>query len=271
VFLRIDPGEGLGHHAHVRTGGTRSKFGITVQELSSQSIKDTIKALNLTVVGLHIHKGSGIDDPTAWAQNAKFLANLLPDFPSIKYLNLGGGLPIPYQPNDPALDLTQLGKSLSSFHEQLSANKVNLELWLEPGRILVAQSCVLISRVTQLKWKPGKSFVGVNTGMNTLIRPCLYSSYHHIVNLSRLKIKVVDENSAYDDETFVVDVVGNICETGDVLGHDRVLPNTTNEGDIVLIDAAGAYGRSMSSSYNLRPPPPELFLPESSFLLPSVP
>jgi len=258
--LRIDPGEGLGHHAHVRTGGTRSKFGITVEELSAQSTKDAIKAVNLTVVGLHIHKGSGIDDPTAWAKNAKFLADLLPDFPSIKYLNLGGGLPIPYQPNDPALDFVQLDKSLSAFKQQLQESKANIELWLEPGRVIVAQSCALIARVTQLKWKPGKSFVGVNTGMNTLIRPCLYSSYHHIVNLSKLKPKISNENAAYEDETFVVDVVGNICETGDVLGHDRLLPKTTEEADVILIDAAGAYGRSMSSNYNMRSPPQELFL-----------
>jgi diaminopimelate decarboxylase/aspartate kinase len=122
-------------------------------------------------------------------------------------------------------------------------------VWLEPGRFLVAAAGVLLARVTQLKSKAGVRFVGVATGMNSLIRPALYGSYHEIVNLTR----------ADEPANELVSVVGPICESADVLGHDRLLP-ATREGDVLLIANAGAYGHAMSSQYNLRPPAEELFL-----------
>jgi bifunctional diaminopimelate decarboxylase / aspartate kinase len=122
-------------------------------------------------------------------------------------------------------------------------------LWIEPGRYLVAVSGVLLARVTQLKQKGDQGYVGVATGMNALIRPALYGAFHEIVNLSRPGEEMAGN----------YDVVGPICETGDVLGHDRRLPET-HEGDVLLVANAGAYGRSMASSYNLRAPPEELIL-----------
>jgi diaminopimelate decarboxylase/aspartate kinase len=124
-----------------------------------------------------------------------------------------------------------------------------LEFWLEPGRFLVAAAGVLLARVTQTKSKEDTHYVGVATGMNSLIRPALYGAWHEIVNLTRL-----DEPA-----TELVNVVGPICESADVLGHDRLLPPTV-EGDVLLIANAGAYGRAMSSSYNLREPAVELVL-----------
>ena len=126
----------------------------------------------------------------------------------------------------------------------------DLELWIEPGRYLVAAAGVLLAHVTQRKRKGDVRFVGVNVGMNTLIRPALYGAYHEIRNLSRLGDPAVE----------VANVVGPICESGDTLGHERPLPRS-EEGDVMLIANAGAYGRAMSSEYNLRPPAAERVLP----------
>jgi diaminopimelate decarboxylase/aspartate kinase len=123
------------------------------------------------------------------------------------------------------------------------------ELWLEPGRFLVSEAGVLLARVTQTKTKSGVRFVGIATGMNSLIRPALYGAYHRIVNLSRL-----DEPADR-----LMTVVGPICESGDRVGRDRLLPEC-REGDVLLIANAGAYGHAMSSSYNLRAPAEEVMI-----------
>jgi diaminopimelate decarboxylase/aspartate kinase len=143
------------------------------------------------------------------------------------------------------VDLAKLDTLLMAVR----AEHPRLEVWLEPGRYLIATAGVLLARVTQLKSKGGVRFVGVATGMNSLIRPALYGSYHEIVNLSRLE----------EAATEVVNVVGPICESADVLGHERMLP-VTREGDVLLLANAGAYGHAMSSHYNLREPAAELFV-----------
>ena len=132
----------------------------------------------------------------------------------------------------------------------LDFSTAGVELWMEPGRYVVAEAGVLLAKVTQTKTKGAAGYVGVATGMNSLIRPALYGAHHDIVNLSRLG----------ETADGIFDVVGPICETGDVLGHDRALPTTTVEGDILLIATTGAYGASMASHYNLRSPAEELLL-----------
>jgi bifunctional diaminopimelate decarboxylase / aspartate kinase len=128
-------------------------------------------------------------------------------------------------------------------------NRPGVAVWIEPGRYLVAAGGVLIARVTQTKSKDDVRYVGIATGMNSLIRPALYGAWHEIVNLTRL-----DEPA-----TEIVNVVGPICESADFLGHDRLLP-PTREGDVLLIANAGAYGYAMSSRYNLREPAQEFVL-----------
>ena len=150
---------------------------------------------------------------------------------------LGGGLGVPEKPGDRTLDLEALDASLADFRQEYPQYR----LWLEPGRYVVARAGVLLTRVTQTKGKGEMKYIGVGTGMNSLIRPALYGAYHEIVNLTR-----ADEMPS---ET--VTVVGPICETGDRLGSDRLLP-PTEEGDVILIANAGAYGHVMSSAYNLR-------------------
>lgn len=243
AFVRVDPGTGRGHHAHVRTAGARSKFGVSVEAL--EQLAGRAKEIGLRITGLHAHLGSGIDETGAWAETAAFLAGHLELFPEAQVLDLGGGLDVPMRPSEQAFDVQAAAAPLA----QVKAEYPDLNLWLEPGRYLVAEAGVLLARVTQLKEKGEVRYVGIDAGMNALLRPTLYDARHEIVNLTRL-----GEPTAWTAE-----IVGPICESGDVLGHDRPLP-TTFEGDVVLVSTAGAYGASMASSYNLRVPPPERVL-----------
>jgi bifunctional diaminopimelate decarboxylase / aspartate kinase len=246
VFLRLDPGRGRGHHSHVRTAGAQSKFGLAPEQLAE--IQPLLQACGARVVGLHAHSGSGVRTAEAWSEVAIFLASAAERFPGARVLDLGGGLGVPERPGQVPLDLEGLGELLRRF----KAAAPRFELWLEPGRFLVAEAGVLLARVTQVKRKGEVIYVGLETGMNSLIRPPLYGAYHPIVNLSRL-----DEPATWN-----VHVVGPICETGDILGRSRRLP-PTSEGDVLLIANAGAYGRVMSSRYNLREPAGEILLSES--------
>ena len=242
LVLRIDPGQGEGHHKHVKTAGRGSKFGIDLEMLPRT--RERLAQLDIKVVGLHCHAGSGIRSVSPWVRNAEVLAKLLPMFPEAKFLDLGGGFGVPERPGESPLDLSQMQEGLKAIRQQYP----NLELWLEPGRFIVAQAGVLLTRVTQVKTKGDHTFVGVDAGMNSLIRPALYGAYHPVVNLSRY----------HDPRTVQADVVGPICETGDVLGSQRLLPDS-RPGDLFLIGNTGAYGRVMSSFYNMRPPATELW------------
>lgn len=241
IIVRIDPGHGRGHHDHVRTGGRGSKFGIDAEDL------DTLIALtdahDVTVVGLHVHAGSGILTSEHWREVAALLLRHAEHFPKLRYLDLGGGLGVVERPEQEALDIEEVNRSLADIREA----RPDLELWLEPGRYLVAQAGVLLSQVTQLKGKGEMRYVGVNAGMHSLLRPTLYGAHHNIVNLTRLS------------EPWAVRarVVGPICESGDTLGVGRHMPEP-QEGDMILIATAGAYGYTMASNYNLRGMPREI-------------
>jgi bifunctional diaminopimelate decarboxylase / aspartate kinase len=245
VLVRIDTGIGRGHHHHVRTAGTFSKFGVPLSE--TDELVQLAQDLKLTVFGLHAHTGSGIFDLQNWIQVAEVLADVAARLGTVTTLNLGGGFGVPDSSNRSRVDLAALDQALLTF----KAAHPSLALWIEPGRYLVAVGGVLLARVTQLKQKGEQGYIGVATGTNALIRPALYGAFHEIANLSRLG----------EDNVGTYDVVGPICESGDVLGHDRQLP-TTREGDVLLIANAGAYGRAMASSYNLRAPPEEILLPD---------
>ncbi len=243
IFLRLDTGAGAGHHRHVRTAGVGSKFGIPLSELPEARL--LAARLGARITGLHAHLGSGILDVDTWQRNARQLAALARDFEHVRVLNLGGGLGIPEHGDETGLDLQRLDASLLEVkreHPQLS-------FWLEPGRYLVARAGVLLARVTQLKGKGDLSYLGVDTGMNSLIRPALYGAHHEIANLTRLGAAATQRYT----------VVGPICESGDVLGLERRLPES-REGDVLLIADTGAYGHAMSSRYNLREPAAEHLL-----------
>ncbi len=241
IFVRIDTGLGHGHHQKVRTAGVHSKFGVPLFELAD--LRQAAEQCSATVAGLHSHTGSGNFAIDSWVETARTLADTATQFPAVDVLNIGGGLGVPDQQGQRHLDLGELDAALGQFRTA----HPGLELWLEPGRYLVAAAGVLLARVTQLKGKGAVQYVGVATGMNSLLRPTLYGSYHEIVNLTRL-----DEPSE-----MLCTVVGPICESGDVLGQDRLLPRSV-EGDILLIANTGAYGHVMASQYNLRQPAEEI-------------
>ncbi len=245
IILRLDPGHGDGHHRYVRTAGEQSKFGIHQAEL--KSVKQLCNKYNIRIKGLHAHTGSGILDAQNWYRILHYLTDKITLFPKVKIINIGGGLGITENPFEKGLDLDALNKIIHKFKQKYP----NLHFWLEPGRFLVANAGVLLAKVTQTKVKGTSGYIGLETGMNSLIRPALYGAWHNIINLSKQEQKL-EINAT---------VVGPMCETGDILGVDRKLP-ATQVGDIFLIANSGAYGYSMASRYNLREPAKELFLPE---------
>ncbi len=241
ILLRFDLGRGLGHHDKVKTGGERAKFGIELGE--AQAARAAAERAGARVVGLHAHLGSGIFDVDHWKSVYADLAALAEGFPQVRVLDIGGGLGVAHEPGDPGLSLADLDAALL----EVKALYPRFELWIEPGRFLVAEAGVLLARVTQTKHKSGVRFVGVDAGMHTLLRPALYDAWHEVRNLSRF-----DEP---DDGTW--QVVGPICESSDVLARDRLLPRARVD-DVILIANAGAYGASMASRYNSRLAPLEV-------------
>ena len=243
VFVRVDTGHGRGHHDHVRTAGEQSKFGVPLEEIPE--LTALARTLGTRISGLHAHSGSGIFNVRNWSEAGEGLAGLLKQFPDVRCLDLGGGLGVPERPGQLPLDLEALDAGLAPIRKA----HPGIEIWIEPGRYLVAEAGVLLAQVTQLKTKGDLRYVGVCTGMNSLIRPALYGAHHEIVNLTRLG----------EPATEICTIVGPICESGDLLGADRLLP-PTREGDILLIATAGAYGHAMSSHYNLRAPATEFLV-----------
>ncbi|HET6631356.1 MAG TPA: bifunctional aspartate kinase/diaminopimelate decarboxylase [Rhodanobacteraceae bacterium] len=235
LMLRLDLGRGFGHHGKVRTGGNGSKFGLPLDQLDR--FRRLARNRKVKITGLHAHLGSGILDAAHWGEVYAQLASLAERMDDVEVLDVGGGLGVPAHPDEPELDLAALDCTLA----EVKAAYPHYRLWLEPGRFLVADAGVLLARVTQCKDKGALRYVGVDAGMNVLLRPALYDAWHDIVNLSRL-----DEPA-----TALCQVVGPICESGDVLGSDRRLPES-REGDVILIAQAGAYGAVMASNYNAR-------------------
>jgi diaminopimelate decarboxylase/aspartate kinase len=246
VVLRVDLGRGLGHHEKVRTGGNGSKFGLPVEQLDA--FLRLADAHQVSVRGLHAHLGSGVLDPKHWGEVYAQLASLAERIGSVAFLNIGGGLGVPSHPGEAPLDMAALDRVL----REVRAAYPHYRLWMEPGRYLVADAGVLLARVTQLKGKGSLRYLGVDTGMDSLIRPTLYDAWHEIANLTRLG----------EPAEALYQVVGPICESGDVLGTDRRLPES-QEGDVMLIAQAGAYGKVMSSRYNLRDEADEVILDQA--------
>jgi bifunctional diaminopimelate decarboxylase / aspartate kinase len=243
IFLRIDPGFGRGHHSHVRTGGVHSKFGVPLSE-ADELVALTNQA-GARVTGLHAHTGSGVFNVDNWTETGALLSELAARFPHVGVVDLGGGIGVPEQLGHSEIDLSALDRGVA----ELAKRFPHIEFWMEPGRFLVAKAGVLVAVVTQLKGKADVHYVGIATGMNSLIRPALYGAHHDIRNLTRLE----------EAMSHRVTVVGPICESADQLGVDRWLPRT-EEGDVLLIATCGAYGHAMASNYNLRPPAAEFMI-----------
>jgi diaminopimelate decarboxylase/aspartate kinase len=235
IGLRVDPGAGLGHHEKVRTAGAQAKFGHPLERIDE--VLEAAHDAGARLTGLHAHVGSGVRDPGAWGRTATELLAARERLPDLCWLDLGGGLAVVERPGQRPLDLAAMQRAL----ERLRPLWDGLELRLEPGRFLVSEAGVLLATVTQVRRKGNVRFVGSTAGMHTLLRPALYGAWHGIHNLTRI------------DEPPVAQwhVVGPICESSDVMGRDRLLPDT-RPGDVLLFENAGAYGAVMGSDYNMR-------------------
>ncbi|MEQ8403920.1 MAG: bifunctional aspartate kinase/diaminopimelate decarboxylase [Oceanicaulis sp.] len=240
VILRINPDRPRGHHQHVKTAGPKAKFGIPLSALNEA--REAAAKAGAVVVGLHAHAGSGVIEPSHWREIGAILARAAEGFSDVEILNVGGGLGVPERPDAPALDLSKVDEDLAA----LKKAHPGFRIWMEPGRYPVAESGVLLSRVTQVKHAFGARFIGLGTGMNSLIRPALYGARHEMANLTRLG----------ETPAGLASIVGPICESADLLGAERLMPDTA-EGDVLLIAEAGAYGAVMASRYNLREPADE--------------
>ena len=254
VCIRLNPQIGSGHHAHVVTAGKSTKFGIPVHEINA--VLNIARRYDLRIVGVHQHIGSGIPSMNTLRDAIDVLLNHAGHFSDLQFINVGGGFNIPYHPEDIPLDFENFETTIVSLLHQRypSLSTGELVYWFEPGRFLVAEAGTLLVRANTIKSSNGHTFAGTDSGMGQLVRPAFYEAYHEIYNLSR----PTDQRVPYE-------VVGNICESGDVFAKNRPI-QTIQEGDILAIMDAGAYGMSMASVYNLRPLPAEvLILPDGSF------
>lgn len=248
VGIRINPDVGAGHHDHCITGGPKSKFGIWYSELGKA--KRIADKHNLRIVGIHQHIGSQILEVDKFELAMDVLLKEARRFPELKVINFGGGFGVPYRPEEKPLPIAVLGRRMSDcFFDFCGKYGRRLILMIEPGRYLIAESGWLLTRVNTIKRNPnGRTFIGVDSGFNHLLRPAMYGSYHHIINVSNP-----------EGRKEVVDVVGNICESGDKFAEEREIAEPRG-GDLLAIATAGAYGYSMASNYNLRGLPAEVLI-----------
>jgi diaminopimelate decarboxylase len=261
LSVRVNPEIGAGHHSHVITAGKQSKFG--VWEEDALKAYSTAKKAGVEHFGIHMHVGSGILDVDPYVlalENLLSIAKRVHEQVGVdfEFIDVGGGLGVPYKPEDKELDLELFSDIvLALFKRRIAEYGFGRPIFcVEPGRYLVCDASVLLTAVNTVKTTPFKKFVGVDAGFNTLVRPAMYGSYHPVVVANKL-------NSPEEE---VVDVVGPICESGDVLARDRLLPKIA-EGDLLAVLNAGAYGFAMSSQYNARPRAAEVLVKNGKYAL----
>lgn len=244
--IRLNPNILAGGNIKISTGHSNSKFGISIQQLPE--IIEIVTKYKIDINGLHIHTGSEITDAEVFLKMSDILFNTALNFPNLKFIDFGGGFKVAYKEGDKVTNMKDLGPRLTkAFNDFSQRYGRKLELWIEPGKFVVSECGTLLVQVNVVKPTPTVTFIGVNSGLNHLIRPMMYDAYHHIVNTS---------NPTGPEKMYTV--VGYICET-DTLGADRKL-NEVREGDLLAIKNAGAYGFSMSSNYNSRFRPAEVMV-----------
>ena len=275
VAARFNPGVGSGHHEKVVTGGDTTKFGINEEYIPQ--VKEILARHNLTLVGVNQHIGSYILDIDIFMESIERTFNIAKNFDTLEFIDLGGGFGIPYhkQEGERSLDLPALGAALAKYMDNFNeAYGRNLTFMVEPGRYIPAESGVLLGSVTAIKNNGPQKYIGTDLGFNVLLRPVLYDSYHEIevyreacteVNGEAYReahSEVCGKGCSEGNEQETVHVVGNICESGDYIAKGRTLP-VIQEGDVLGILDAGAYGFSMSSQYLYRLRPAEILIREN--------
>jgi len=246
ICIRLNPHIMAGGNHKISTGHIDSKFGISILQI--RHLLRVIETYNIHVNGIHMHTGSDILDAEVFLKGADILFDFAKNFETIEFIDFGSGFKVPYREGDIKVDLKDLGAKISAafvaFQEEYGKK---VQLWFEPGKYLVSEAGILLVKTNVVKTTPATVFVGVNSGMNHLIRPMMYDAHHDIINIS---------NTSGTKRVYTI--VGYICET-DTFGWDRQL-SEVKEGDLLAIKNAGAYGYSMSSNYNSRFRPPEVLI-----------
>ena len=244
--IRINPHILAGGNYKISTGHSNSKFGISIYQLPQ--IRELVERYGIQIHGLHVHTGSEITETDIFLKMAEILFGLAGDFNDLKFIDFGSGFKVAYKDGDMVTNVYDVGLKLTKiFNEFCMMYGRKLELWIEPGKYIVSEAGILLVQANVVKSTPTVTFVGVNSGLNHLIRPMMYDSYHHILNMS---------NPTGSQKVYTV--VGYICET-DTFGTDRKL-HEVREGDVLAFKNAGAYGFSMSSNYNSRLRPAEVLV-----------
>jgi diaminopimelate decarboxylase len=256
VAIRINPDVEPKTHKYITTGKLTNKFGIDFK--SAKQIFLLQRAFSyIKISGLHIHIGSQITESQPYIEAIKKMINFIKELKregiELEYLNIGGGLGIIYDKETP-----QTAQKFASRVLPLLRN-LGLKIIMEPGRFVVGQAGILVTKILYIKSTPRKKFLIVDTGMNDLIRPSLYGAYHNILPLKLVSRKV----SRFQEK---VDIVGPICESGDFLAKERIMPKL-QEGDYLAVMSAGAYGFSMSSNYNSRLKAEEVMVVKDKFFV----
>jgi len=260
IAFRVNPALEVPTHPKIATGLATSKFGIPHEEIPD-AYRQAMLCKNIQPVGIHCHIGSQILDIDPFVKAAEVMVRIAQALTEmgvkLEFVDLGGGLGIPYHhETDPApTPEDYAGKVLPVFRAGVEACGITPELWIEPGRSLVADSTVLLTRVNSTK-SAHKKFANVDAGFNLLIRPVMYDAYHEVIVANKADAPLTTEYT----------VTGPICETGDILAKDRRLPQIA-AGDILAVLDAGAYGFAMSSQYNCRPRCPEVLIKGSQVSL----
>jgi diaminopimelate decarboxylase len=244
VIIRLNPHIMAGGNIKISTGHIDSKFGISVHQV--EQIIAIREKTGLHVKGLHLHTGSEIKDVEVFAKGLDLILGLTAHFPEMSIIDLGGGFKVPYKEGEIGTDMLLLGERMAAIFEQFKIKTgKSFQVWFEPGKYLVSECGYFLVKSNIIKQGPSRTFVGVNSGFNHLIRPMFYDAYHKISNISNPK-----------GEIKVYNVVGNICET-DTFAWDREL-NEVRPDDILVFNNSGAYGFEMSSRFNSRARPAEV-------------
>lgn len=256
VCVRFNPDVKDGENEKIMTGGNLTKFGILLDD--ADQVQNIASRYGLKIRGLHEHTGSGLQmSESVFKSMENIMAVATPErFPDLKFLDFGGGFKVTVRPDEEPFDYASMGRRITEmFARFCKGYGRDIALYFEPGKYLVSDAGYFIMEVNTVKNNRGRVICGTNSGFPQLIRPTLYNAYHHVENLTHP-----------EGEKMTCDICGNICETGDLFAEQREVSHI-REGDLLVVENAGAYCYSMGGIYNMRPMPAEVVLQGEGMVL----